>query len=47
MGNYDNGVRTGKWLFWEGDVINEVNFDNNRIASVTQASAKDPVVSNK
>lgn len=47
MGNYDNGVRTGKWLFWEGDVTSEVNFDNNRIASVNKASKKDPVVTNK
>ena len=47
MGNYDSGVRTGKWLFWEGDVRSEVNFDNNRIASVSKASKKDPVVSNK
>lgn len=47
MGNYDNGVRTGKWLFWEGDVTSEVNFDNNRIASVNKASKKDPVASNK
>jgi len=47
MGNYENGVRTGKWLFWEGDVQSEVSFDNNRIASVSKANAKDPVVSNK
>jgi antitoxin component YwqK of YwqJK toxin-antitoxin module len=47
MGNYDQGVRTGKWLFWEGDVRSEVNFDNNKIASVSKAKSKDPVVSNK
>jgi antitoxin component YwqK of YwqJK toxin-antitoxin module len=47
MGNYDKGVRTGKWLFWEGDVTSEVSFDNNRIASVNKASKKDPVVINK
>ncbi|WP_299319077.1 nicotinic acid mononucleotide adenyltransferase [uncultured Maribacter sp.] len=47
MGNYENGVRTGKWLFWEDDVKSEVSFDNNRIASVSKANAKDPVVSNK
>jgi antitoxin component YwqK of YwqJK toxin-antitoxin module len=43
MGNYENGVKSGKWLFWEGDVEKEVNFDNNRIASVTNAKAKEPV----
>lgn len=47
MGNYDNGIKTGKWLFWEGDIKKEVNFDNNKIASVTNAKSKAPVVSNK
>ncbi len=47
IGNYDNGVKTGKWLFWEGDVMKEVNFDNNKIASVTNAKTKEPVVSNR
>ena len=46
MGNYENGVRTGKWLFWEGDVKSEVNFDNNKIASVSKANSKSPVVTN-
>ncbi|TVZ16372.1 toxin-antitoxin system YwqK family antitoxin [Maribacter sp. MAR_2009_72] len=46
MGNYENGIKTGKWLFWEGDVQKEVNFDNNRIASVNNAKTKSPVVIN-
>ncbi|TLP75918.1 nicotinic acid mononucleotide adenyltransferase [Maribacter sp. ACAM166] len=47
MGNYDYGVKTGKWLFWEGDIKKEVNFDNNRIASVTNAKTIEPVTVNK
>ena len=47
IGNYENGVKSGKWLFWEGDVKKEVNFDNNRIASVTNAKTKEPVAVNK
>jgi antitoxin component YwqK of YwqJK toxin-antitoxin module len=47
MGNYKNGVKSGKWLFWEGDIKKEVNFDNNRIASVTNSKTKEPVVVNK
>ncbi|WP_419213409.1 toxin-antitoxin system YwqK family antitoxin [Maribacter sp. X9] len=47
MGNYENGVKTGKWLFWEGDVKKEVNFDNNKIASVTNAKSKESMVSNE
>lgn len=47
VGNYANGVKTGKWLFWEGDMKKEVNFDNNKIASVTNTKSKESVVSNK
>lgn len=47
LGNYENGVKTGKWLFWEGDVKKEVNFDNNKIASVTNTKTKASVVINK
>lgn len=46
MGNYDKGVKTGTWLFWEGDIVKEVSFDNNRIASVEQMNAKESVVTN-
>ena len=47
MGNYTNGMKTGKWLFWEGDIIKEVDFDNNRIAAVTNTKNKKPLVVNK
>ena len=46
VGNYDNGVKTGTWLFWEDDIKKEVDFDNNKIASVTNSKTKEPVVSN-
>ena len=46
MGNYDKGVKTGKWLFWEGDSVKEVNFDNNKIASVAKLDSKESVVTN-
>lgn len=46
MGNYDKGVKTGKWLFWEGDTVKEVNFDNNRIASVEKLDSKESIVIN-
>lgn len=46
-GTYDNGIKTGKWLFWEADVKKEVNFDNNKIASVTNTKTKETVVVNK
>ncbi len=47
MGNYDKGVKTGKWLFWEGDTVKEVNFENNKIASVEKLDSKESIVINK
>lgn len=47
VGNYDKGVKTGKWIFWEGDTVREVSFDNNKIASVEQMDSKKAVVTNR
>lgn len=33
-GKYVNGERTGKWFFWKGDILKEVDFQENSIASV-------------
>ncbi len=33
-GKYVDGKREGKWFFWEGEILREVDFENNRIASV-------------
>lgn len=46
MGQYDNGVKTGKWFFWNADKLSEVNYDKNQIADVTTWSGKDNVVVN-
>ncbi len=47
MGNYDKGVKTGKWMFWEGDTVKEVDFDNNKIAAVTNGKDSKTIVVNK
>ncbi len=46
MGQYENGQKTGKWFFWEGEKLSEVNYTNNTIASVTTWSNKNDVVMN-
>ena len=46
LGQYENGVKTGKWFFWNGDQLSEVNYDNNSVASVTTWSNKSDVVVN-
>ena len=33
-GKYENGMRTGKWLFWQDEVLKEVDFVNNQIMNV-------------
>jgi len=45
-GNYEMGKRTGKWLFWEGEVLKEVDFQDNKIASIVESRKKAPVVIN-
>jgi antitoxin component YwqK of YwqJK toxin-antitoxin module len=34
VATYDNGEKTGKWFFWTGTNLNEVDYSNSRIASV-------------
>lgn len=34
IANYDQGKKVGKWFHWNSSSLNEVDFSNNRIASV-------------
>lgn len=36
IGNYSEGVKTGKWFFLNEDVLSEVDYEQNAIASVNQ-----------
>ena len=36
LGNYVNGVKTGKWLFKSGDVVKEVNYANGKVVKVIE-----------
>ena len=33
LGEFKNGKKKGKWLFWNDNKLTEVNFKNNRIIS--------------
>ncbi len=46
MGNYVNGAKTGTWKFWEGDIVKEVDFNDNRIAAVTESKRDKTIVKN-
>jgi antitoxin component YwqK of YwqJK toxin-antitoxin module len=34
IAEYNEGVKTGKWIFWTGTVLSEVDYSDSRIASV-------------
>lgn len=33
-GKYNEGKKSGKWFFWEAQILKEVDFANNRIVNV-------------
>jgi antitoxin component YwqK of YwqJK toxin-antitoxin module len=46
IGQYTKGVKTGKWFFWEGELLKEVDFSDNRIVAVVNWNNGAPVVIN-
>lgn len=38
IGNYDNGKKVGKWLFWQKGVLKEVDYKDSKITNVTDLS---------
>jgi len=34
IGYYSDGVKTGKWFFWNENSLREVNFENNKINNI-------------
>jgi antitoxin component YwqK of YwqJK toxin-antitoxin module len=46
MGQYENGSKVGKWFFWTDGLLNEVDYSESRIASVTKWT-QNAVVQNK
>jgi len=40
VGNYENNKKTGKWLFWSGDKLKEVDYIDSKIASVSEWTDK-------
>ena len=47
VAQYDLGKRTGKWFFWNGSELSEVDYSNNRIAGITKWNNADRVVVNE
>jgi hypothetical protein len=46
-GSYINGEKAGKWFFWKGEELSEVEYVDSKIASVQKWKTTDPMVINK
>ena len=46
VGSYANGQKVGKWFFWSNDILKEVEYNNNAIASVDGIKKEAPIVKN-
>ncbi|NRA94324.1 MAG: nicotinic acid mononucleotide adenyltransferase [Psychroserpens sp.] len=33
---YDRGKKVGKWFYWSGDTLTEVDYSNNEVASINK-----------
>ncbi len=40
IGNYENGKKTGKWLFWSADKLTEVDYRDFRLDKVNEWNNK-------
>ena len=47
VGNYDAGKKVGKWFFWEGNSLKEVDYIDSKIVSVNKWGNKTKVAVNK
>ena len=36
LANYDNGKKVGKWFYWAGETLKEVDYTSNAIVSVNE-----------
>ena len=43
IGTYENGKKVGKWLFWNGDSLKEVEYIDSKIVSVNKWNNKTKV----
>jgi antitoxin component YwqK of YwqJK toxin-antitoxin module len=46
QGSYENGLRSGKWLFWQDKSVKEVVYDKNAVASIDGKKTSDGLVKN-
>lgn len=42
---YDNGKKVGKWFYWKGETLKEVDYSNNAIVGVIEWTNKESLAS--
>ncbi|MCM4155198.1 nicotinic acid mononucleotide adenyltransferase [Gramella sp. AN32] len=47
LGQYNQGEKDGKWFFWSGDKLTEVDYKENKVASVNNYKSESSVVINE
>lgn len=47
VGTYEAGKKVGKWFFWEGDSLQEVDYIDSKIVTVNKWNNKTKVAINK
>ena len=43
---YNNGVKVGKWFYWNGNKLTEVDYSKNEIASINNWTSTESLASN-
>jgi antitoxin component YwqK of YwqJK toxin-antitoxin module len=46
QGSYENGLRTGTWMFWQDETMKKVEYDDNVVASINGVKSADRLVKN-
>lgn len=41
VAHYKNGEKIGSWIFYQGDILKEVKYDNSRISEIKTYEVKD------
>ena len=47
LAQYEEGNKTGKWFFWNDDLLTEVDYNKNRIAEVRKYKNAEALVQNR
>jgi len=46
QGNYDKGIKTGKWFFWTENSLKEVDYVDSKITNVNEWNSKSELATN-